>query len=81
MELQNDLKIIKEGVQHFQGNTMFLANWLKCNLATRARLTPFINEKGEIEGAGLTVFVDSNMEDSIAHIGMGQGPTYSIVKF
>jgi hypothetical protein len=81
MELPNDLNRIKEATQQFQANTMFLANYLRCNLATRARLSPLINETGEIEGAGLKVLVDYNMEDLIGHIGMGQGPTYSIVQF
>ena len=81
MELPNDLIKIKEATQQFQSNTMFIANYLKCNLATRARLTPLINEMGEIEGAGLRVLVDNSIEDLIGHIGMGQGPTYSIVKF
>lgn len=81
MELSNDLIKIKEATQQFQANTMFIANWLKCNLATRARLSPLINEIGEIEGSGLRVLVDYDMEDLIGRIGMGQGPTYSIVQF
>lgn len=81
MESPNDLNKIKEATQRFQANTMFLANYLRCNLGTRARLSPLINEMGEIEGAGLRVLVDYDMEDLIGHVGMGQGPTFAIVQF
>jgi hypothetical protein len=71
---------IQEGIKEFQGNTMFMANWLKCNLVVRAILAPHIDEEGKLEGTGLFVIVRMDIPDMECHIGMGQGPTHSIVK-
>jgi hypothetical protein len=71
---------IQEGIKEFQGNTMFMANWLKCNLQVRAILAPHIDEEGKLEGTGLFVIVRMDIPDMECHIGMGQGPTHSIVK-
>lgn len=69
---------IKEGIVEFQSNTMFMANYLRCNLYTRSLISSVINERGEIDGMGLKVFIDSNIPNNQIQIGMGQGPTYSI---
>jgi hypothetical protein len=71
---------IQEGIKEFQGNTMFLANYLKCNLVVRSMLAPHIDEEGKLEGTGLFVIVRMDIPDMECHIGMGQGPTYSVVK-
>ena len=71
---------IQDGIKEFQGNTMFMANWLKCNLQVRAILAPHIDEEGKLEGTGLFVIVRMDIPDMECHIGMGQGPTHSIVK-
>ncbi len=72
---------IKEGINEFQQMTYFVADYLKCNLITRQKLSSLINEDGKIEGTGLFVIVRYDIPDNECHIGMGQGPTYSIVNF
>lgn len=79
MQLQNVQAKINEGKQEFQNNTYFLANYLKVNLSTRAVISDYITEKGELEG--LRVLIDNNLEDGYATIGLGAGPTFSKIKF
>lgn len=68
------------GVQEYQNNTMFMANWLKCNLQTRNILSKLINEEGKLEGTDLFVIVRYDIGENECHIGMGEGPTFSTVK-
>ncbi len=74
------LNKIQEGAQEFQSNTFFVANYLKCNLQTREKITHLINDKGQIEGTGLFVIIRFDIPLDECHIGMGQGPTYSTIK-
>jgi hypothetical protein len=78
MEFKNK---IQEGINEFQQMTFFHADYLKCNLVTRSKLSSLINEDGKIDGTGLFVIVRFDIPNDECHIGMGQGPTYSIVKF
>ena len=80
MQLEKEINSIRKGMQEYQNNTFFLANYIKCNLATRARLSSLITEKGEIEGVGLRVLVDNDINDGIAFIGMGDGPTFATIQ-
>ena len=70
---------IQLGINEFQQNTLFVANYLKCNLATRAKLSSLITDEGILEGTNLFVIIRYEIEDDTCHIGMGDGPTYSIV--
>jgi hypothetical protein len=76
MELKDKIQV---GIQEFQQNTFFLANYLKCNLVTREMLKEIIDENGKIEGTGLFVLMRYDIPDGECRIGMGDGPTYSIV--
>jgi|NOAtaT_5_FD_contig_41_5396055_length_569_multi_6_in_0_out_0_2 hypothetical protein len=71
---------IQEGINEFQQNTFFVADYLKCNLVTRQKIVSLINDDGRIEGTGLFVIIRYDIPDDECHIGMGQGPTYSTVK-
>jgi hypothetical protein len=79
MQSQKEIEIetIREGMRDYTNQTYFVANHIKCNLATRARISSLITEKGEIEGLGLRVLIDNDVDDNIAHIGMGAGPTFA----
>lgn len=79
MQLEKEINNIQKGVQQFQNDTFFIANYIKCNLATRAKISSLINEKGEIEGLGLQVLIDNEISDGIGYVGMGNGPTYSTI--
>ena len=79
MQLQNEIESIRKGMQEFQNNTFFLANYIKCNLATRSRLGSLINETGILSDTGLRVLVDNEINDGVAHIGMGNGPTFATI--
>lgn len=68
------------GIQEYQNNTMFMANWLRCNLQTRHTLSKLINEEGKIEGTDLFVIVRYDMCENECHVGMGEGPSFSIIK-
>jgi hypothetical protein len=76
MELRNK---IQTGIEEFQQNTYFIANYLKCNLVTRGKLKDLIDDGGKIEGTGLFVLIRYDVPDNECHIGMGEGPTYSTV--
>lgn len=79
MQLSSVTYRINEGKQEFQNNTYFLANYIKVNLVTWALLREFISEDGMIQG--LTVIIDYDIEDRFAKIGLGNGPTFSTIKF
>ena len=79
MQLSNVANKISQGKQEFQNNTYFLANYIKVNLVTWALLKDYISDDGMIEG--LVVIIDYDLEDRYATIGLGQGPTFSKIKF
>lgn len=79
MQLQNVVNKIKSGKQEYQNATFFLANYIKVNLSTRAVLAEHITETGELDG--LRVVIDNNLQDGVATIGMGNGPTFATIKF
>lgn len=79
MQLNNVVNRIAQGKQEFQNNTFFLANWIKVNFVTWTLLKEQISESGELEG--LRVLIDDTIEDKYAKIGMGNGPTFSTIKF
>jgi hypothetical protein len=80
MQLENVSNTIQKGMQEYQNNTFFLANYIKCNLATRAKISSLISENGKIEGLGLQVLVDNEIGDGVAYIGMGNGPTFATIQ-
>ena len=80
MESEKELlSKIEFGRQEFQTNTMFIANWLKCNYHTRIKLCPLITESNTITGTDIQVLIDWDIPDNECHIGMGNGPTFSTV--
>lgn len=70
---------IDQGIKEFYNLTFFSPNWLKCNLRTREYISHLINNQGYVEGFGLRVFIDYEISDMNVHIGMGNGPTYTII--
>jgi hypothetical protein len=74
MEYEKDLKTINEGILKFQEETMFIANYLMCNLQTRGKISSLITEKGQITGTIVQVLIDYELKNDELVIGMGQGP-------
>jgi hypothetical protein len=79
MQLKNEIEIIREGMREYTNLTYFIAKYFKCNLATRARLSSVILENGEIDDTGLKILIDNDINDGVGHIGLGVGPTFTIV--
>jgi hypothetical protein len=79
MQSIKEIESIREGMRQYTNLTYFIATYFKCNLATRARLGSLIGENGEIDDTGLRILIDNDIDDGIGHIGLGVGPTFTIV--
>ena len=70
-----EFKKLKEGSQEFHNLTFFPANYLRCSISTRERLSSLINDDGIIDGLGLQVFIDLLLHDDEVIIGMKSCPS------